>query len=264
METLKKFVRSIQVFFPFVQDYRFTFQRVMRRLLNKTHELDFEALALLDAKDKLFLDIGTNRGEAIQSILMRVPSADIIGFEPNPIIHAKTTKVFPQVKIFNFGLGNQLLSGSLYVPFYNNYMFDGLASFKENEARDFLETRLFFYNKKKLELKKANCEIRRLDDLALNPFFMKIDVQGFEYEVLMGAQKTLDQNKPILLIEAAQPNLIEFLTGIGYGTYYFDGKEFKPGVGVLNTFFIHPQKQSMIRQKLPEVTSSARKPVAAF
>lgn len=263
METLKKFVRSIQVFFPFMQDYRFTFQRFLRRLLNKTHERDFEALNLLDANGKLFLDIGTNRGEAIQSILMRVPSATIIGFEPNSIVHAKTTKVFPHVKIFNFGLGNQDLSGSLYVPFYNNYMFDGLASFKENEARDFLETRLFFYNKNKLELKKSSCEIRRLDDLSLNPFFMKLDVQGFEYEVLQGAQKTLDQNKPILLIEAAQPNLIEFLTGRGYGMYTFDGKEFKPGVGGLNTFFIHPQTHSMIRQNLPEV-KSAQKPVAAF
>lgn len=81
---VSKIFRSIQVYFPDLQDYRFQFQRRLRNLLNRTHEKDFEALSQLPhSSNNLFLDIGSNRGEAIQSILMRRPDAKIIAFEPN-------------------------------------------------------------------------------------------------------------------------------------------------------------------------------------
>lgn len=250
METLKKILRSIQVFFPFIQDYRFIVQRTLRKLLNQTHEKDFDALSLFDANGKLFVDIGTNRGEAIQSILMRVPSADIIGFEPNPIVYAKTTKVYPDVKIFNYGLGDQIKTERLFVPFYNNYMFDGLASFKEHEARGWLRNRLYLYDERKLELKTATCEVKKLDDFSLDPFFIKIDVQGFEYEVLLGAKETLQCSKPIILLEAVTPEQIEFLTSLGYWMYYYSDHTLKEGQGSLNTFFVHPQMKGMVWQSL--------------
>jgi FkbM family methyltransferase len=45
-------------------------------------------------------------------------------------------------------------------------------------------------------------EARRIDDLDLSDIgFMKIDVEGFEAAVLRGAEKTIDRDRPNLLIE---------------------------------------------------------------
>jgi len=55
-----------------------------QKTVNQVHEPDFEILSLFPAEgSNLYLDIGANRGEAIQSILMKRPEARIVAFEPN-------------------------------------------------------------------------------------------------------------------------------------------------------------------------------------
>ena len=247
---VSKIFRSIQVHFPFLQDYRFHLQRNLRSLSNKTHEKDFEALAQLPRTgNNLFLDIGSNRGEAVQSILMRRPDARIIGFEPNSHLIKKVRKIYendPRVKFLNFGLGQEAGTFSLYIPFYNNYMFDGLASLKETNARGWLRNRLYGYEEKKLTIAKALCEVKKLDDLNLRPYFVKIDVQGFEYEVLLGAQKTIAESSPILLIETPGKRELEFLLANRYGAFVYNNSRLVRGQTGLNVYFIPDAMQAEI------------------
>lgn len=44
--------------------------------------------------------------------------------------------------------------------------------------------------------------VRALDDFNLAPDFVKIDVQGFESEVLRGSERTLKTHKPVIICEA--------------------------------------------------------------
>lgn len=45
-------------------------------------------------------------------------------------------------------------------------------------------------------------KVQRLDDLGLPPAdFVKIDVEGFEYEVLLGGQQYIQQSYPVLVVE---------------------------------------------------------------
>src|SRR5688500_10695135 len=108
--TVLKFFRSIQVYFPSLQDYRFEMQRTIRQFLNRTHEEDFEILPFLpQTKNNLFVDIGANRGAAIQSILMRRPESSVVAFEPNTFLVGKLEKLYAKdvrVQVQNFGLGN--------------------------------------------------------------------------------------------------------------------------------------------------------------
>jgi hypothetical protein len=71
-------------------------------------------------------------------------------------------------------------------------------------------------------------EVRRLDDLRLPaPDFIKIDVEGHELEMLKGAERTLRDKRPGLMIEnrlsaqdtAATLAPLRFLESCGYALY---------------------------------------------
>jgi FkbM family methyltransferase len=252
-EILKAF-RSVQVYFPGLQDLRFSLQRNLRGILKKTHEEDFEILPFLPmSSNNVFVDIGANRGDAIQSILMKRPGSTVIAFEPNPYLTSKLEKLYqdePCIKIHNTGLGNEINNFPLYIPFYNNYMFDGLASFKEENARDWLRTRLHGFRPEKLEIKKVLCTVKRLDDFSLTPFFIKIDVQGFEYEVLLGAEKTIRKSRPIILMEAPKERELNFLSERSYQPFIYKNGKLLSGTKNYNVFFIPKEIVPSIRKKI--------------
>lgn len=64
----------------------------------------------------------------------------------------------------------------------------------------------------------VDVEVARLDDIAEQiPFFIKIDVQGGELEVLKGAARLLMKGVPYLYLEyAGQPALLEYIANHNY------------------------------------------------
>jgi FkbM family methyltransferase len=202
--------------------------------------------------DQVFVDIGSNRGEAILSMLITSKCTNnIIGFEPNPLIFNKLKNYFkrnPRVLVHNFGLGDADQDLTLYVPFYRQWMFDGLSSFIYESAENWLKTRIWRFNEKKLSIRELPCSIRKLDDFNLNPYFVKIDVQGFEFEVIKGGINTIKSYAPIFLIESGTNEITEFFRQFGYENFYYhNGKLFK-GEGDLNTFYMTPEKYSELME----------------
>lgn len=106
-------------------------------------------------------------------------------------------------------------------------MFDGLASFKYKEAKDWLKSRMWRYNENKLSIKKIESQVKKLDDFKLKPYFIKVDVQGFEMEVLQGAEETIRKYKPIFLIESLKDEHKKFLRRYNYEFYYYSSNTFK-------------------------------------
>lgn len=245
--SLKKALRSLQVEFPFMLEWKFKSMRALRLALKRPFENDFNALPLLRAPaNALFLDVGANRGQSTDAILMMQPDARIQAFEPNPQLSNRLQRLFqrrPNVIQHNVGLGEQPSEAVLYVPFYKQWMFDGLASFYEKEARDWLNGRMYFYKPSYVRVEQSVCRVLRLDDLALKPFFIKIDVQGFELQVLKGGRQTLIEQHPVLLIEAPSPQITAYLAELGYQQYAFNNGHFYVGKrGSLNTFFLTPDR----------------------
>jgi hypothetical protein len=160
--------------------------------------------------------------------------------------------LFPQVDV-------------LVVPVYKQWPFDGLASFNEAEAADWLKGRIFFFKERFLTLRKSRCSIKRLDDLGLAPFFIKLDVQGYEYKALQGGEKTITTHEPVLLIESPNDGLVAYLMELGFYLYAFDRGRFVPGIrGAPNTFFMTEKKAALVRNHIEKPKAATAMPVAAL
>jgi FkbM family methyltransferase len=248
---IKKFARTLQVNFPFLQDMKFGFKRAYAQAFNVPAETDFAGLPLINGVNAMvFIDAGANRGETIQAIKLGARNAKIIGFEPNPIVFKKLQGVYgkdPNVTLHNVGLGDEEGNLELNIPYYKNFMFDGLASFKPEEALGWLRTRIFFFKESHLSLRKVNCHIDRLDSFNLSPDFIKIDVQGYELKVIIGGRKTIERTKPIFLIETPTEEVTRYLADLNYAPYRYDKETgFSPGQGSLNTFFFESSRRKSL------------------
>ena len=244
---MSKYLRSIQTHFPYLHDIRFKLKFAVDRIAKRPHEEDFLALRHFRPKsNEVFLDIGTNRGESLLSMsIVHGSKNKIIGFEPNPHVYKRAKREFrfrKHITIHNVGLSNVQGYLNLNVPFYRKWMFDGLSSFDYKAASGWLKTRLWNYNEDLLTIKELNCEVRTLDQYKLNPYFMKIDVQGLELQVLEGARETIRKHLPIILIESANEQIREYLKQFGYDYYAYEQNRFAHGIGKLNTFCIPKSK----------------------
>ena len=203
---LKKLLRTIQTSFPGLVDAKFALMRQYRNLFGIPFDRDFNAIALFPDVEALFLDVGANRGQSTDAILMKRRHCRIQLFEPNPLLCEKLERQYcgrQELVINRFGLGDATMDHPLFVPFYKRWMFDGLGSFDADKARSWLQhDRIFFFKHQYLSLAEVSCHIERLDDLALEPFFIKLDIQGYEYQAIQGGERTITSHEPILLIES--------------------------------------------------------------
>lgn len=53
---------------------------------------------------------------------------------------------------------------------------------------------------------EGDIKLIKLDDLNINPSFIKLDVQGFEYDVLLGGLSTIKSNRPVMIVELEDSN----------------------------------------------------------
>ena len=147
------------------------------------------------------LDVGSHYGETILFFLNNFDIKQIYGFEPsnvNFLTLEKNTKNLKNVKIYNYGLGNKHgvfdftqtseSSSSTFVKinekslyFKKKYLILNLGKKKNNlkKTQCFLETGKNFFQKNNLN---------RID-------LLKIDTEGFEFEVLEGIEDHIKKIK---------------------------------------------------------------------
>jgi len=212
------------------------------------HDKDFEALAIVREEEGsrgCYIDIGGNQGQSIESIHLYKPMARIECFEPNRALCDKLIARYAgskQVKIRNVGLSDKSARLKLFVPSYKDFVYDGLASLDYNSARSWLNRdTVYFFSPGDLKLIELECRVETLDSFRLEPIFIKIDVQGIEYEVVKGGVDTLRMHEPILLIEAFDddPRLGALLASLGYEDYqYRNGSLVRGRNGGNNTFLM--------------------------
>jgi FkbM family methyltransferase len=208
-----------------LKTYLFLFSLFMIRKLrwDKREGAFLEFLKLINNPGNI-LDIGANIGVMTVHFANKLPNATIHSFEPDPInfnILSRIKRKFRlnNVILYNHALGNLNGEISMIMPQSGGVFLHGL-SHVTNEG----ETEKGITN---------IVEIKRLDDLygflQISVSAIKLDVENSEYEVLLGAEKVIGKNKPLIYCELwpgdNRQKCFEFLLKNNYSAYVWNKNE---------------------------------------
>ena len=134
---------------------------------------------------KTLIDVGSNKGQFSLIARKFFPNIKIHSFEPQIDILNMQKKVLgtKNINYYNFSLGNEEKESELYVT-------------KRKDSSSVLKP-ILSKNKNYITSEIKKTSIKRLDDLPNiknieRPSIMKLDVQGYEFEVLKGSENMLD------------------------------------------------------------------------
>jgi FkbM family methyltransferase len=143
------------------------------------------------------IDVGANLGfTAIVFAAQVGPKGRVLAFEPSKMIFPRLVEVvekneLSQVECFNLGCGTGSRTETLMVPASS-----GNATIKREGVM--LQG----------PVREVTIEIESLDNIALPLIsrldFLKIDTEGFEDQVLMGAEQLVSRFQPVIYIELCQ------------------------------------------------------------
>jgi FkbM family methyltransferase len=139
------------------------------------------------------LDIGANLGLVTLTMASCVgENGRVHAFEPNPLLQRMIEQSvkrssFGNVTLYKFGLGSKAGELELRVP-------------TDNAGQG-----TFMYHENNSDLPHYRCAIERLSDVVTREKIskirlIKIDVEGFENEVLLGAEEVLARMRPDIIV----------------------------------------------------------------
>jgi FkbM family methyltransferase len=165
------------------------------------------------------VDVGANTGfTALVFSNLIGPEGRVIAFEPSPIIYPRLVEVVEKnglkdrVECLNFGCGTEARTETLMVP-----VSSGNATIK----RDGVELHG--------SVREVQIKIDSLDKVLLDRLkrldFLKIDTEGFEDQVLAGADKLIERFRPVFYIELSHEYMASSRNAIAWlkaRSYIFD------------------------------------------
>jgi len=151
-----------------------------------------ELYETLIGPDDTVLDVGANIG--LTAILFSRIAKKVVCFEPSPSTFDYLQRNLQKaqadnVRLFNIGLGRR--KEETTITFSKNNRSGGFVSDMFNIEQDHVTERIIIDT---LDNVLAANNIAKVD-------FIKIDVEGFEYEVIQGATNTLKSSNPVIVLE---------------------------------------------------------------
>jgi FkbM family methyltransferase len=157
-----------------------------------------------------YVDAGAHAGTLLKRFVRLAPEGTGYAFEPIPSLCKGLRKRFPGLVVEQVALG----ANPGLADFH--YLVDDPAnsSLLHRDDREHGRT-----------TRVIQVEVRRLDDCipeGAGVDFIKIDVEGSEYDVLQGAERILTVDQPVIVLEAGslslERNIQPYLARFGYRT----------------------------------------------
>jgi FkbM family methyltransferase len=172
------------------------------------HQKGFRGISLLAPNEtSLFVDVGANRGQCIESIRLFAPRSPIVSLEPNAVMVAyirEKHKGDPNLRVECLAAGSETGEFDLFIPSYRGRPFADLASLDGDAVAKWLPHFICGFRPELHRVERVKCKVCRLDDLKLAPFLIKIDICCLQTSVIRGALGTIEVYKPFLILTGAQ------------------------------------------------------------
>lgn len=251
LDNLYPILRAAQSYVPFARRAKFEIYINLTRYFGLKIEDDFHLLSHLDAVG-LAVDIGGNWGQSIEALRWTCSPQRIVCVEPNPYLNGILTsryKARPEITILENAISDAPGEHDLFVPHYRGFVYDGLASLDKTSALEWLnEDRVAGFDHAKLSIEQHKVKIITLDSLNLKPDVVKIDVQGYELQVVKGGVDTFTRCQPITIIETPSDAVVSLLADYGLHPFRYHGDRLRKGdTSGLNTVFLGARDQERFK-----------------
>lgn len=190
-----------------------------RRVLNKGRgETELELLPIIVPRNKVAIDIGANKG--LYTYFLSRVAKQVLSYEPIPVLanflkQAVSSNVVVREKAVSDRTGNM----EICVPKENGKLFYNLGSLEAQQT-----DRPNF---------RQDVELTTLDaENLVDVGFIKIDIEGHELSAVKGATKTINRDKPVILIEVLDrsnwdASALGLLEEMGYEIFVYEDRTLK-------------------------------------
>ena len=140
------------------------------------------------------VDVGANYGLWTKALSQRF--FEVVAIEPNPTLAGIISQRL-KATVIQSAVSNVTKTVKLWIPYDRNGALEGWASLDSDNCPQ--------------ALTKESIEVRTnlLNDILkdYSPSFIKMDVEGHEYEALLGALEVIRRSRPVILCEVKPQNI---------------------------------------------------------
>lgn len=187
------------------------------RLYGEYCEAEIQIIGRYLQPDSVIYDVGSNIGSHAVAFAKMVPGGDVVAFEPNPTHY-------------------HLLCMNLEVNKCRNvraYNCAATAQTQMTTVEDFDTTKQGNFGIIHVGAGTIPCQGLAIDSMGVpDPDVIKIDVEGFETDVLVGATETIERSRPVVFYEAQEPQTLtgcyDFLSARDYLMYWVVVTNYNP------------------------------------
>lgn len=172
--------------FRYIKDIKDTIEYYLTTKESYYKQMDI-LYANFDLKDKMVYDIGA-ADDGVESFI-RSGASKVIGIEPSERLYKRLLKKYKHnnnVQLLNIAIGSENTKKEMIVcnsRYFSTFSEDQVNIIKNHEGCKNLE----FYKKEEVKMCKLDTIIEKYG----LPYFCKIDVEGYEFEVFSGLSKKI-------------------------------------------------------------------------
>ena len=202
-------------------------RNVLEACISKVpYQAEFELFRAFDVEAGLFLDVGANMGLTSLALWLTNPSVEVLSLEPLPFLNPVLTRVcqmLPNRRCLEIGAGSTFRKATMHVPVVDGLM---CTTWSTIDPETVLAAKAKFWKqitgRDAIEVETFDVQLIDLDQLDLEPRFVRMNLEATGVAALAGLKRTLEKASPILWLEhPARSPAPELLSALGYAPYHW-------------------------------------------